>query len=110
MYLFFVSLNVPISPAFPEGSRTEPKLKSGTVVLSTVMRHGVISYETEDVEIWDKKWRVSPTEARRLKIVWKSVPIARLKLVAEDDGVVQITVKDETRKKQQGELTLLKKC
>ena len=62
------------------------------------MRHGVISYEAEDVEIWedDKKWRVPPNEARRLKILWKSVPIARLKLVTDDDGVVQMTVKNET--------------
>ena len=103
-----MSLYVPISPVFTERSRTV--YPSGTVLLSTVMRHGVISYKREDVEIWDKKCRVSPTEARRLKIVWKSVPIARLKLVADGDGVVQITVKDETRKKQQGELTLLKKC
>ena len=73
------------------------------------MRYGVISYESEDVEIWedDKKWRVPPNEARRLKILWMSVPIARLKLVTDHDGVVLMTVKDETRKKQQGELTLL---
>ena len=95
MYLFFVFLNVPISPVFPEGSSAEPKPKSGTVLLSTIMRHGVISYKTEHVEIWDKKWRVSRNEARRLKILWKSVPFARLKLVTDDDGVVQMTVEPE---------------
>ena len=75
------------------------------MLLSTVMRHGVISYETEDVEIWedDKKSRVPPNEARRLEKEWKSVPIARLKLVTDGDGVVLMTVKpDETGKKQQG--------
>ena len=62
------------------------------------MRHGVISYESEDVEIWedDKKWRISPKEARRLKEKWKSTPTARLKLVTDDDGLVKITVEPET--------------
>ena len=68
------------------------------MLLSTVMRYGVISYESEDVEIWedDKKWMVSANEARRLEEVWKSVPIARLVLVIGDDGVVKTTVNDET--------------
>ena len=67
-------------------------------MLSTVMRHGVISYESEDVEIWedDKKWRISPKEARRLKEKWKSTSTARLKLVTDDDGLVKITVEPET--------------
>ena len=69
------------------------------MLLSTVMRYGVISYETEDVVIWenDKKWRVSPNAAPRLEEEWKSVPIASLKLVTDDDGVVKTTVNDETR-------------
>lgn len=66
------------------------------MLLSTVMRHGVISYKSEDVEIWKKKCRVSPNEARRLEREWESVPIARLKLVTGDDGVVKMTVKNET--------------
>ena len=72
------------------------------------MRYGVISYKSEDVEIWenDKKWRVSPNEAQRLKKDWKSVPIARLKLVTDDDGVVQTTVKNETGIVQQ----VLERC
>ena len=68
------------------------------MLLSTVMRYGVISYKSKDVEIWedDKKWRVSPNEARRLEEKWKSVPTIRLKLVIGDDGVVKTTVNDET--------------
>ena len=65
---------------------------------STVMRYGVNSYETEDVVIWedDKKCGVSPNAAPRLEEEWKSVPIASLKLVTDDDGVVKTTVNDET--------------
>ena len=78
------------------------------MLLSTVMRYGVISYKSEDVEIWedDKKWRVSRHEARRLEKDWKSTPIARLKLVTDDDGVAKITVKNETGIVQQ----VLERC
>ena len=69
------------------------------MLLSTVMRSGVISYESDDVKIWenDKKWRVSPDAAQRLEKKWKSIPTARLTLVTDDNGVVKVTVKDETR-------------
>ena len=68
------------------------------MLLSTAVRFGVISYKTEDVNIWenDKKWRVSPDEARKLAGKWKSVPTARLTLVTDDEGVVEMSMKDET--------------
>ena len=73
------------------------------MLLSTVMRYGVISYKSEDVEIWEdgKKWMVSRHVARRLEKDWKSTPLARLKLVTDDNGVVKITVKNETGIEQQ---------
>ena len=69
------------------------------MLLSTVMRYGVISYKSDDVKVRknDKKWRVSSDEAQRLEKEWKSIHTARLTLVTDDNGVVIVTVKDETR-------------
>ena len=81
--------------AFTEGASTT-KISSGTVLLSTKIRYGVISYETEDVTIWedDKKWRVSAEEACRLEKDWKSTPTAQLELLTDSKGVVKTKVKD----------------
>ena len=91
---FFTFLSVSHT-AFTEGASTT-KIPSGTVLLSTKMRYGVISYKTEDVTIWkdDKKWRVSAEEACRLEKVWKSTPTAQLELLTDSKGVVKIRVKD----------------
>ena len=91
-HLFSVSQ----SSEFTELSRTtHPR---GTVLLSTIMQNGAISYRSVDVTVWmdGRKWRVSDKEARRLQQEWRSSPTARLKLVADDEGKVQVIVKDET--------------
>ena len=72
---------------FTEGSRTT--YQSGTVLLSTVMRHGVLSYEDS------QKWRLSLSEAERLKKRYESTPTARVKLVTDDNGVAQLSVEVE---------------
>ncbi|XP_068685367.1 uncharacterized protein [Montipora foliosa] len=81
---------------FTELSRTtHPK---GTVLLSTIMQNGAISYRSADVKVWmdGRKWRVSDNEARRLQQEWRSSPTTQLELVADDEGKVQVIVKDES--------------
>ena len=62
------------------------------------MQNGAISYRSADVTVWmdDRKWRVSDNETRRLQQEWRSSPTAQLKHVADDEGKVQVIVKDET--------------
>ena len=82
--------------AFTEGSQTT--YPPNTVLLSTRMRYGVISYNSDDVETWrdDKKWRPSSVEARRVAQEWQSIPTAQIKLVTDKNGVVQVSIRDET--------------
>ena len=77
----------PKPAAFQEGSR-------GTVLLSTLMRYGVVSYKNTDVETWKDggKWRLSDASAGLLWERWNSTPMARLELVTDDNGVATVKV------------------
>lgn len=86
----------PKPAAFQEGSKTS--YPRGTVLLSTRMRYGVVSYENTDVATWKDggKWRLSDVFAGLLREEWKSTPVARLELVTDDNRVATVKVTDET--------------
>ena len=69
-------------------SKTPP---SGTVLLSTRLRYGEISYETRDATFWndDRKWRPSAKVEEDLRRDWKSTAIANAKFITDDRGEVK---------------------
>ncbi|XP_078380102.1 uncharacterized protein LOC144663042 isoform X1 [Oculina patagonica] len=60
----------------------------GTVLLSTRMRYGKISYEVEDVENWDQRWQPSERTVRDLGQDWKSVAVAKVLFITNASGGV----------------------
>ncbi|XP_022807625.1 uncharacterized protein LOC111344646 isoform X2 [Stylophora pistillata] len=51
-----------------------PCYLEGTVLLDTMMRFGRISYEEEDVKVWDRRWQPSETVVRHLSKDWMLRP------------------------------------
>lgn len=82
----------PVFPAFTEGVSTH--YQSETVLLSTIVRSGVVSYEAKDVKVWkdDQKWRLSSSAVEKLREDYKSTPTACVKFVTDSNGVVQVRV------------------
>ena len=60
----------------------------GTVLLSTRMRYGEISYEGEDVEDWDHRWQPSEKTVHDLRRDWKSVAVAKVMFITNASGGV----------------------
>ena len=79
------------SPAFP---------RSGTVLLSTRICHGVISYEQGDARFWNNNtaWRPPDDVAEALRERWALTAYATVEFIVDDNGVamprVRITLAD----------------
>lgn len=60
----------------------------GTVLLSTHMRYGQISYDRQDVENWDQRWQPPERTVRDLERDWKSVAVAKVLFITNASGGV----------------------
>ena len=64
----------------------------GIVLLETYMYNGEISYDKEHVQNWDQRWRPSETIVRNLGQEWKSIPVAKVLFITNDNGGVNCNV------------------
>jgi len=62
------------------------------VLLDTHMHYGEISYDEEDVQSWDQRWRPSEKTVRDLGGDWKSIPVAKVLFVTNGVGGVYCKV------------------
>ena len=60
----------------------------GIVLLDTHMHYGEISYDDEDVQSWDQRWRPSEKIVRDLRRDWRSIPVAKVSFIANGVGGV----------------------
>ena len=73
---------------------------SGTVLLSTRICNGVISYEQGDARFWNnnRAWRPPDDVAEALRERWASTAYATVEFIVDDNGVamprVRITLAD----------------
>ena len=58
------------------------------MLLSTHIRYGEISYEGEDVEDWDHRWRPSEKTVHDLRRDWKTVAVAKVLFITNTSGGV----------------------
>lgn len=74
--------------------------RSGTVLLSTRICNGVISYEQGDARFWNnnRAWRPPDDVAEALRERWASTAYATVEFIVDDNGVamprVRITLAD----------------
>ena len=68
---------------------------SGTVLLSTRICNGVISYEQGDARFWNnnRAWRPPDDVAEALRERWALTAHAAVEFVVDDDGVAKPTVR-----------------
>jgi len=64
----------------------------GTVLLDTLVLYGKISYEEENVKIWEPGWKPSERAVLDLEREWQSVPVANVQFVVNADGGVNCNV------------------
>jgi len=64
----------------------------GTVLLDTLVLYGKISYEVENVKIWERGWMPSERAVLDLEREWKSVPVANVQFVVNTVGGVNCNV------------------
>ena len=62
------------------------------MLLDTHMHYGEISYDEEDVQSWDQRWRPSEKTVRDLGGDWKSIPVAKVLFVTNGVGGVYCKV------------------
>ena len=69
---------------------------SGTVLLSTRIRYGVISYEQSDARFWNnnRAWRPPDDVVQALRERWASKACATVEFKTDDNGVATPTVKE----------------
>ena len=60
------------------------------------MRFGTISYEEEDVKVWDQRWEPSGMIVRHLSKDWMFRPHANIRFVATADGGVSYSVRPQS--------------
>ena len=63
-----------------------PCYLEGTVLLETVIRFGRISYEEEDVNVWDQRWEPSGMTVHELSHDWMFKPLANIRFFATANG------------------------
>ena len=63
------------------------------MLLDTHMHYGEISYDDEDVQTWDQRWRPSEKTVRDLKRDWRSIPVAKVLFISNGVGGVYYKVK-----------------
>ena len=64
----------------------------GKVLLDTKMRYGEISYDDEDVQSWDQRWRPSEKTVQHLARDWRSIPVAKVLFISNGVGDVYCNV------------------
>ena len=64
----------------------------GMVLLNTLMRHGDISYDDEDVQSWNQRWRPSEKMVQDLGREWRSIPVAKVFFISNGVGGVYCKV------------------
>lgn len=72
-----------------------PCYLEGTVLLDTIMCFGRISYEEEDLKVWDRRWQPSETMVRHLSNDWMLRPLANVRFVATANGGVSSSVRPQ---------------
>ena len=65
---------------------SEDSASWGNLKLQTRLRYGKISYDSKDVETWDRSWRPSKKEVEHLEKEWKSTRDAYLKIFVDGNG------------------------
>lgn len=68
---------------------------SGTVLLSTRICNGVISYEQGDARFWNnnRAWRPPDDVAEALRERWALTAYATVEFIVDDNGVAKPTVR-----------------
>ena len=82
----------PAPHVVPNASSAPEDYSEGIVLLDTYMYNGEISYDKEHVQIWDQRWRPSETIVRNLGQEWKSIPVAKVWFITNDNGGVNCNV------------------
>lgn len=61
------------------------------MLLDTLMYYGELSYDGQDVQTWDKRWRPSEKAVRDLRRDWRSIPVAKVSFITNNVGGVNYT-------------------
>ena len=88
--------NQTLGPSKGEPVDPTPCYLEGTVLLETVIRFGRISYEEEDVNVWDQRWEPSGMTVRELSNDWMFKPLANIRFVATANGGVTHIVRPQS--------------
>jgi len=62
------------------------------VLLDTHLRYGEISYDEEDVQIWEKSWRPSEKIVQDLRRDQTSIPVVKVSFISNGGGGVSYNV------------------
>ena len=96
----------PQAAATNQQMRTPAKSENGEpVLLRTILRHGKVSLELEDLEVWDPDFTVPEHISKKLFNKFQGVPEAGLRIVLDNNrrepqGYVSRDLKEFTRKKK----------
>ena len=83
IYIYYTAGSSPASPP------------SGTVLLSTRIRNGDISYDDGGARFWEniRTWRPPDDVVQKLKKDWASTAYATVEFITDDNGVAEPRVK-----------------
>ena len=76
----------------PDAGSASADYPEGTVLLDTHLLYGEISYDEEDVQIWEKNWRPSEKTVQDLARDWRSKAVAKVQFITDGLGSVKYTV------------------
>ena len=75
----------------PDAGSAPVNYPEGVVLIDTRMYYGEISYDDEDVQSWDQRWRPSEKAVRALRRDWRSIPVAKVSFITNNVGRVNYT-------------------
>ena len=90
-----IYFNLALGPR-PDPTDSRPEFREGTELLDTLLRFGRISYEKEDVRVWDRIWKPSGTTVHHLSKDWMFTPLANVRFVASANGGVSYSVRPQS--------------
>lgn len=90
-----IYFNLALGPR-PDPTDSRPEFREGTELLDTLVRFGRISYEKEDVRVWDRIWKLSGTTVHHLSKDWMFTPLANVRFVASANGGVSYSVRPQS--------------
>ena len=77
----------------PDAGNAPADYPEGVVLLDTLMYYGEISYNDEDVQTWQQRWRPSEKAVQDLERDWRLIPVAKVLFISNGVGSVRWEVK-----------------